>query len=332
MAQGDESTPGERPLWLLAPEGPTTIATMASTLLTLLDDIAVLLDDIAVMTKVAGKKTAAVLGDDLALNAKMVTGVKPKRELPVVWAVAKGSALNKVILVPAALAISLVLPAAIKPLLVLGGLFLCYEGAHKIAARLWPPPEKEARRKKRLEALATPSIDLVAMEKSKIKGAVRTDFILSAEVIAISLAAVDGKPLGTQTGVLVAISALMTVGVYGLVALIVKMDDAGLHLSQQEGGAAALGRGILFIAPRFMTALSFLGTAAMFLVGGGILVHALPATEAWVAQRSAALGSVGGMLGPTVFNGLVGLAAGGVIVALLALVARLRGGPSESPA
>jgi len=242
-----------------------------------------------------------------------------------VWAVAKGAALNKVVLVPAALLISVFIPVAIKPLLMLGGLFLCYEGFHKIVERLRPSPEAKAKREQRLEALASDEVDVVAMEKEKIKGAIRTDFILSAEVIAISLAAVDGAPIATQAGVLVAISALMTVGVYGIVALIVKMDDVGLHLSRGEGAVAAVGRGILFVAPRFMALLSFLGTAAMFLVGGGIFVHAVPAFEVWIATTSASLGAVGATLGPTVVNGLVGLLAGGVTLAIVSVVGRLRG-------
>ena len=293
-------------------------------LLALLDDITVLLDDVAVLTKVAGKKTAGVLGDDLALNAQLVTGVKPDRELPVIWAVAKGSALNKVILVPAALLISVFLPVVIMPLLMLGGLVLCYEGFEKVLHKLWPPPDEEKQRAERLEAICSEG-DIVQKEKEKIKGAIRTDFILSAEVVAISLAAVESAPLTTQAGALIAICALMTVGVYGLVALIVKMDDFGLHLSKQGGSRAAFGRWVLRFAPRFMAVLSFVGTAAMFLVGGGILLHGVPPLEGWVTETAASLGSLGKTVGPTVANGLVGLVAGALAVLAGGIVSKIRG-------
>src|SRR5688572_3505845 len=246
---------------------------MPSSLLALLDDIASVLDDVAVLTKVAAKKTAGVLGDDLALNAQQVAGVKPDRELPVVWRVALGSMLNKVILVPIALAISAFAPWGVVPLLMIGGAFLCYEGFEKLAHKfLHSPAEDAAHHAEVVAAVANPEVDLVAFEKDKIKGAIRTDFILSAEIIAISLGTVATEPFGTRVGVLVAISAVMTVGVYGFVAGIVKLDDLGLSLTQRSSGAGrAIGAAILRIAPYLMKLLSIAGTAAMFLVGGGII-------------------------------------------------------------
>jgi predicted DNA repair protein MutK len=304
-------------------------------LIALLDDIASVLDDVAVLTKVAAKKTAGVLGDDLALNAKQVSGVRAERELPVVWAVAKGSALNKAILVPAALAISALVPAAITPLLMLGGAYLCYEGFEKVAHRfLRSPAERQAERAALAKAVVDPAVDLVAFERAKIKGAIRTDFVLSAEIIAIALGIVAGAAFGTQVAALVGIAALMTIGVYGVVAGIVKLDDAGLYLSQRGGDGAfarfqrALGAGILRSAPYFMKTLSVAGTAAMFLVGGGILTHGVPvahhAIEALVA-RAAAIPGIGGVLqalAPLVADMLVGVVAGAVIL----LVARLARG------
>ncbi|RYF64484.1 MAG: DUF808 domain-containing protein, partial [Comamonadaceae bacterium] len=243
---------------------------MASSLLLLLDDIATVLDDVSVLTKVAAKKTAGVLGDDLALNAQQVTGVKADRELPVVWAVAKGSAINKLILVPAALAIATFLPWLITPLLMVGGAFLCFEGVEKLLHKFLHKEEAAADTARHAQAVADPAVDVFAIEKEKVKGAIRTDFILSAEIIVISLGAVTGQPFVTQLGVLVAISVAMTIGVYGLVAGIVKLDDAGLYLSRRaSSGARALGRGILAFAPWLMKGLSVVGTAAMFLVGGG---------------------------------------------------------------
>ncbi|MDB5893357.1 MAG: hypothetical protein JWQ88_888, partial [Rhodoferax sp.] len=251
---------------------------MASSLLALLDDIATILDDVSLLTKVAAKKTAGVLGDDLALNAQQVSGVKADRELPVVWAVCKGSFVNKLILVPAALAISALAPWAVTPLLMLGGAFLCFEGFEKLAHRfLHSPAEREAEKARLASALSDPAVDLLALEKDKIKGAVRTDFILSAEIIAITLGTVQQSPFATQLAVLSGIAVIMTIGVYGLVAGIVKLDDAGLWLTRQRGGAQQrLGRGILWVAPWMMKALSVAGTAAMFLVGGGILTHGVP--------------------------------------------------------
>ncbi|RWT30856.1 DUF808 domain-containing protein, partial [Aeromonas caviae] len=240
-----------------------------ASLLTLLDDIASVLDDVALMTKVAAKKTAGVLGDDLALNAEQVSGVRAERELPVVWAVAKGSFRNKLILVPAAIAISALIPWLITPLLMLGGAYLCFEGAEKLVHKFLPH-EEEAH-----QAAPVPE-DLAAYERQKVKGAIRTDFILSAEIIVIALGTVQGSSLGLQIAVVAGIALLMTVGVYGLVGLIVKLDDIGLHLLQKPDGGAvrrAVGQGLLVTAPRLMHLLALVGTIAMFMVGGGILVH-----------------------------------------------------------
>lgn len=253
---------------------------MAGSLLLLLDDIATVLDDVATMTKVAAKKTAGVLGDDLALNAKQVTGVRPARELPVVWSVARGSALNKLFLVPAALAISWAAPWAIQPLLLIGGAFLCYEGAEKLVHRLLHGKDK-AHDEALAHSVVADGPDPVAVERERITGAIRTDFILSAEIIVITLGVVAGKPFVTQLGVLAAISLAMTLGVYGLVAAIVKLDDLGAILAgRRQAAMQSLGRGILAAAPWLMRGLSFAGTAAMFLVGGGIIAHALPAVHA----------------------------------------------------
>lgn len=307
---------------------------MASSLLALLDDITTVLDDVAVLTKVAAKKTAGVLGDDLALNAQQVAGVKADRELPVVWAVAKGSLLNKAILVPAALAISVFAPWAITPLLMLGGAFLCFEGAEKLAHRLLHSrAEDEAHHAALAEALVNPEVDLVAFEKDKIKGAVRTDFILSAEIIVISLGTVSAEPLLKQASVLVGIALVMTVGVYGLVAAIVKMDDAGLWLSQRPGNGPlhALGRGLLRAAPRLMQLLTVLGTAAMFLVGGSILMHGLGPVHHAVQAALAGLSGLGATLANMAAEGLVGLLAGGVVLAGVTAVQRLRGQRPAQP-
>ena len=261
---------------------------MAGSLLLLLDDIATVLDDVATMTKVAATKTAGVLGDDLALNAKQVAGVRPARELPVVWSVAWGSALNKLFLVPAALAISWAAPWAIQPLLIIGGAFLCYEGAEKLVHRFLHG--KDAAHDEALaHSVVTDGVDPVAVERERIAGAIRTDFILSAEIIVITLGVVAGKPLVTQLAVLAAISIAMTIGVYGLVAAIVKLDDLGAILAEHRSAALrSLGRGILAAAPWLMRGLSFAGTAAMFLVGGGIVAHALPAVHAALHDLAAA--------------------------------------------
>jgi predicted DNA repair protein MutK len=312
---------------------------MASSLLALIDDIATILDDVSVMTKVATKKTAGVLGDDLALNAQQVAGVKPDRELPVVWAVAKGSAVNKVILVPAALAISAFegwlqtrgysVPL-VTGLMMIGGAFLCYEGVEKLAHKFLHSKEEEHQHHVELvEAVADETVDLVAREKDKIKGAVRTDFILSAEIIVITLGTVADADFTRQLAVLVAIAIVMTVGVYGLVAGIVKLDDAGLYLSTLEGESAArrakrsIGRGILRAAPWLMKFLSVAGTAAMFLVGGGILVHAVPFLHHAVLAVTPAggWGTVVGMLA----EGTVGVLIGIAVLAVVMGVQKMRG-------
>jgi predicted DNA repair protein MutK len=293
---------------------------MASSLLLLLDDIATVLDDVSVLTKVAAKKTAGVLGDDLALNAQQVSGVKAHREIPVVWAVCKGSFINKAILVPAALLIGTFLPWLVTPLLMIGGAFLCFEGCEKLAHKFLHKDEHAAEVAQHGQAIADEAVDVVAVEKGKIKGAVRTDFILSAEIIAITLGTVQGQPFVTQLTVLVGIALAMTVGVYGLVAGIVKLDDAGLYLSQRASAAArAFGRGILAAAPWLMKALSVAGTAAMFLVGGGILVHGVPAlghaVEAWATSAGALVGGLGSMG----VNAGVGLVAGAIVLAAVEL-------------
>ena len=297
----------------------------ASSLLALIDDIATILDDVAVMSKVAAKKTAGVLGDDLALNAQQVTGVSADRELPVVWAVAKGSAINKLILVPTALAISAFAPWAVTPLLMVGGAFLCFEGVEKLAHRYLHDPAEDAAHKQALaRALTDPAIDLLALEKGKIKGAVRTDFILSAEIIAISLGAAAGAPIGTQAAVLSVIAVAMTIGVYGLVAGIVKLDDFGLWLSGKTGTAKSLGHGILRAAPWLMKGLSVAGTAAMFLVGGGILVHGVPALHHAVLAFAESGGDAFGWLLEALCNAGVGLVAGAVVVAAWTGIQRIR--------
>ena len=294
---------------------------MASSLLALIDDIATLLDDVSILTKIAAKKTAGVLGDDLALNAQQVAGVNADRELPVVWAVAKGSFVNKAILVPAALAISALAPWAVTPLLMVGGAFLCYEGFEKVAHRLLHSrQEDEAEHKALTAALGDPAVDLCAVEKDKIKGAVRTDFILSAEIMAITLGTVAGSDFITRVTVLSLIALVMTVGVYGLVAGIVKLDDLGLFLSRKAGAARAFGFGILKAAPWLMKGLSIAGTAAMFLVGGGILVHGIAPLGHWID-------ALGG--GPAhsaivfVLNALVGMGAGAIVLGAVTLGQRL---------
>jgi uncharacterized protein len=299
----------------------------AANLLALIDDIATILDDVAILSKVAAKKTAGVLGDDLALNAQQVAGVAADRELPVVWAVAKGSLVNKAILVPAALAISAFIPWAITPLLMIGGAFLCYEGFEKLAHKfLHRQEEVEAKRAERVQAVADPTVDLVAFEKDKIKGAVRTDFILSAEIIAITLGTVSDKVFATQVGVLVAIALVMTVGVYGFVAGIVKLDDAGLHLSRQGGTKAAIGEAILKAAPWLMKGLSVAGTAAMFLVGGGILVHGVPALAHAIEAAVAGLGAAAQAVLPTLADGVIGIVAGALVLAGVTLAKKLFSG------
>ncbi|XYI00269.1 DUF808 domain-containing protein [Sorangium sp. So ce1128] len=298
-----------------------------SSLLALIDDIATVLDDVAVLTKVAAKKTAGVLGDDLALNAQQVTGVNADRELPVVLAVAKGSLLNKAILVPAALAISAVMPWAVTPLLMVGGAFLCYEGFEKVAHKLLhSEQEDEAHHAELVQALTDPKVDLVQIEKDKIKGAVRTDFILSAEIIAITLGTVATSPLVTRVVVLTGIALLMTVGVYGVVAGIVKLDDAGLYLSRQGSPAQqSLGRGILKAAPWLMKGLSVAGTAAMFLVGGGILTHGVPWLHHHIEGMTHGAGPVLGAVVPSLADAVVGVVAGAVVLGVVTAVKRALG-------
>ena len=320
-----------------------------ASLLTLLDDIAAVLDDVALMTKVAAKKSAAmaddvsvmtkvaaqktagVLGDDLALNAQQVSGVRAEREIPVVWAVCKGSFVNKLILVPAALLIGHFAPWAVTPLLMVGGAFLCFEGFEKLAHKfLHAPHEDAAQHESHALANANPAVDRVTFEKDKIKGAVRTDFILSAEIIAITLGTVATAPFGQQVAVLAGIALIMTVGVYGLVAGIVKLDDLGVWLNNKTSSVArAMGSGILRAAPWLMKGLSVAGTAAMFLVGGGILVHGVPVVHHAVEAAGAAaatwpVGPLWAVLVPNLLNAVVGIVAGGLVLAAVTLAQRLR--------
>lgn len=308
-----------------------------ASLFTLLDDIATLLDDVSILTKVAAKKTAGVLGDDLALNAQQVTGVRADRELPVVWAVAKGSLVNKAILVPAALAISALeawlrargypIPLVV-PLMMIGGGYLCFEGVEKLAHK-WLHSEEDTEQvhADRLQKLADESVDVVAMEKDKVKGAIRTDFILSAEIIVLSLGVVAGRPFGQQIMVLIAIALAMTVGVYGLVGGIVKLDDLGLWLSRKGAALAAIGRGILRAAPWLMKTLSVVGTLAMFLVGGGILVHNVPALHHFIVGLGPESGWVGTLIS-TLGNMVVGVIVGAVVLAVVTGWQKLRGAPA----
>lgn len=297
-----------------------------ASLLALLDDIATILDDVALMTKVAAKKTAGVLGDDLALNADQVSGVRAERELPVVWAVAVGSLRNKVILVPAALLISAFLPQAITPLLMLGGLYLSFEGVEKLAHKwLHAPEEIAAHHAAEVAAVADEAIDLPAFEAEKIKGAIRTDFVLSAEIIVIALGTVADKPLMVQFAVLAGIGLLMTVGVYGLVAGIVKLDDAGAWLlTNGRGAMRSLGGMLLVAAPKLMKLLTVVGTAAMFLVGGGILSHGIAPLHHAIAHLAESSGSLAFLVSMTL-DGLVGVLAGALVLLVVTLYGRLRG-------
>lgn len=306
----------------------------ASSLLALIDDIATLLDDVALMSKAAAQKTAGVLGDDLALNAQQVSGVSADRELPVVWAVAKGSFRNKAILVPAALAISAAAPWAVTPLLMLGGAYLCFEGFEKIAHKFLHARQEDQTHRQELEAaVVNVEVDLLAYEKDKISGAIRTDFILSAEIIAITLGTVATAPFASQVVVVTGIAVVMTAGVYGLVAGIVKLDDLGLYLSLRPGAGLwqKLGGAILRVAPYLMKSLSVLGTAAMFLVGGGILSHgAAPVHHAFTAwsESFTAWPGVGGVLvviTPWLLNMLLGVLAGALVLGLVSGLQRLRG-------
>jgi predicted DNA repair protein MutK len=300
-------------------------------LLALLDDIATLLDDVAVMSKVAVKKTAGVLGDDLALNAQQVAGVNADRELPVVWAVAKGSALNKAILVPVALLISAVAEWAIMPLLMIGGGYLCFEGVEKLAHKLLHSKAEDAQHHKELvEAVADPTVDIVAFEKQKVKGAIRTDFILSAEIVVISLGTLGAASFGQRVAVLSVIAVAMTVGVYGIVAGIVKLDDLGLHLiARQSGVAKATGRAILRGAPWLMKTLSLAGTAAMFLVGGGIVTHGIHALHHLIeaaAEASGGVPHVGWLfaaLVPLLLDAAIGIVVGAIVLLVVTGVKKL---------
>lgn len=294
-----------------------------SSLLVLIDDIAAVLDDVALMTKMAAKKTAGVLGDDLALNAQQVSGVRAEREIPVVWAVAKGSFINKLILVPTALLISAFAPWAVTPLLMLGGAYLCFEGFEKLAHKfLHSKAEDQAEHAQLVAAVADPATDLVAFEKDKIKGAIRTDFILSAEIIAITLGTVADAPLMQQVIVLSGIALVMTIGVYGLVAGIVKLDDLGLWMSQKPGQwVRDIGNGLLRTAPYMMKSLSVIGTAAMFMVGGGILTHGVPAVHHWIESVSQSIGGISWLM-PTLLNAVAGIIAGAVVLVLVSVASK----------
>lgn len=310
---------------------------MAGSFFALLDDIATVLDDVALMTKVAAKKTAGVLGDDLALNAQQVSGVNADRELPVVWAVAKGSLKNKIILVPTALAISAFAPWAVTPLLMLGGLYLCFEGVEKLAHTFLHRSD-DPTRAERIKALADPSVDMLALEKDKIKGAIRTDFILSAEIIVIALGTVATAPFLQQVIVVSGIALVMTIGVYGVVAGIVKIDDLGLYLSRTTSNLKqGIGRILLVGAPYLMKTLSIVGTAAMFMVGGGILTHGIPALHHIsenIGQASASVSGIGGILAvilPTMGDMLAGFIAGAIVLGGVKLASRIFKSTKEQP-
>lgn len=309
---------------------------MATSLLALLDDISTILDDVAVMSKVAVKKTSGVLGDDLALNAQQVTGVKSNRELPVVWSVFKGSLVNKLILVPLALLISAFVPQLITPLLMAGGLFLCYEGVEKVLHKLLhgkeekkvqaPPPGAE----QSTSAVATHEVNL-HIEKEKIKGAIRTDFILSAEIVVITLGTLaEGTPLLQRVLVLSAIAVGMTFGVYGLVAGIVKLDDLGVVLFRKGGNARTVGEWLLRGVPWLMRGLSFVGTLAMFLVGGGILVHGIAPLAHWLHDVELSWGGLLGTAASSLTNLVVGFAAGAAVLGVVHLFQKMRGGQGDA--
>ena len=301
-----------------------------SSLFLLIDDIAAVLDDVALMTKVAAKKTAGVLGDDLALNAEQVSGVRAERELPVVWAVAKGSFINKAILVPAALLISAFAPWLITPLLMIGGAYLCYEGVEKLAHKFMHSDEEVNAEKKALEAaLHSPDVDMVEFEKEKIKGAIRTDFVLSAEIIVITLGAIAAATFKVQVASVITVAILMTVGVYGFFALIVKLDDMVLHLLQKKGqgvwlGAQhKLGKGLLVTAPVLMKILSVAGTVAMFLVGGGILAHGIPFVHGLELSIEHHYGGIAGVLGGSFVNMVLGVITGAIVLVAVTTIRKL---------
>ncbi|CBA31951.1 Inner membrane protein yedI [Cronobacter turicensis z3032] len=301
-----------------------------SSLLTLLDDIATLLDDISMMGKLAAKKTAGVLGDDLSLNAQQVTGVRANRELPVVWAVAKGSLLNKLILVPLALIISAFAPWAITPLLMVGGAFLCFEGVEKVVHSLHARKHKETPEQKQQRLNDIAKQDPKLYERDKVKGAVRTDFILSAEIVAITLGIVAEAPLLNQVLVLSGIAILVTLGVYGIVGVIVKLDDMGYWLADKRSALArGVGKGLLVTAPWLMKALSILGTVAMFLVGGGIVVHGIAPLHHAIEYWAQGLGGIGAAVMPTVLNLVLGFIIGALVLAVVSLIGRLRRKPAH---
>ncbi len=301
-----------------------------SSLLTLLDDIATLLDDISMMGKLAAKKTAGVLGDDLSLNAQQVTGVRANRELPVVWAVAKGSLLNKLILVPLALIISAFAPWAITPLLMVGGAFLCFEGVEKVMHSIHARKHKETPEQKQQRLNEIAKQDPKLYERDKVKGAVRTDFILSAEIVAITLGIVAEAPLLNQVLILSGIAVLVTLGVYGIVGVIVKLDDMGYWLADKRSALArGVGKGLLVTAPWLMKALSVLGTIAMFLVGGGIVVHGIAPLHHGIEHWAQSMGGVGAAVMPTVLNLVLGFILGAVVLAVVSLIGRLRGKPAH---
>ncbi|ELY3420814.1 DUF808 domain-containing protein [Cronobacter sakazakii] len=301
-----------------------------SSLLTLLDDIATLLDDISMMGKLAAKKTAGVLGDDLSLNAQQVTGVRANRELPVVWAVAKGSLLNKLILVPLALIISAFAPWAITPLLMVGGAFLCFEGVEKVMHSIHARKHKETPEQKQQRLNEIAKQDPKLYERDKVKGAVRTDFILSAEIVAITLGIVAEAPLLNQVLILSGIAVLVTLGVYGIVGVIVKLDDMGYWLADKRSALArGVGKGLLVTAPWLMKALSVLGTVAMFLVGGSIVVHGIAPLHHGIEHWAQSLGGVGAAVMPTVLNLVLGFILGAVVLAVVSLIGRLRGKPAH---
>lgn len=302
-------------------------------LLALMDDISTLLDDISLMTKVAAKKTASVLGDDLALNAEQVSGVHASRELPVVWAVAKGSFINKLILVPLAIAISALLPHTVMWLLMIGGLYLCYEGTEKIAHKWLHGAEAETEHRQQLvQAMKTDAMSLAAYEKSKIKGAIRTDFVLSAEIIVIALGTVQGASLLNQALVVGLIAIVITMAVYTVVAAIVKFDDLGLALMRRAQAGSwgrlqfRLGHGILLLAPKVMYLLTAVGMIAMFLVGGGILIHALPWLHDFSRDVTAEMNNVLTLIVPLVINAIVGLVAGALVLTIVNVINGLRAG------
>lgn len=300
---------------------------MASlSLLTLLDDITTVLDDVALMSKIAAKKTSAVLGDDLALNAQQVSGVAAEREIPVVLAVAKGSFKNKLVLVPAALLISAFIPRLIKPLLLIGGLYLCFEGIEKVLESLSRPSDESSAAQRRLEKI---SGSIEEYEQKKVAGAIRTDFILSAEIIVIALGTVAQQELLVQLVVVSIVAVLMTIGVYGLVAGIVKLDDLGFYLKQKfksNSWATSIGQGLIVFAPKLMKVLTVVGTLAMFLVGGGIVVHSFPTLQNLIDPIAVEpiQKTLMNKVTPILLSGLVGMAAGLIVVGVVGGAKKLK--------